>query len=403
MKALDVLAATFWRRLTWRDVGVLLVSVLSLLSHHLWPEMLGWHGVMAMIGSLLAGLVLGKLQIPLSGIGTRDAHHVVAQDIGTLRQALGILESQVSATIQTSEQAVLSMMERMQRVHGNVAQLHERILQAVVHSQVLSADSLSDVDRHTQAVNTLAEHQKAAESAHLANRHRVRAVAQQVRQLMPLAELISNISRQTHLLSLNASIEAARAGQEGAGFKVVAAEVRNLSAQTEEAASQITRGIMSAAEQIDREMTAAESMRADDTTQQLSEIARQIELMSRALSDAVPYLSELSGTMDSGIQHMTQDVLETLGDMQFQDINRQMLEQVNSALSSLSEHFAQLYQLIDGQAPPPPVQLEELVTRWTESYVMQSQWTTHRQVSTTNGTTPAPVPNNAMGPPIELF
>jgi methyl-accepting chemotaxis protein len=154
-------------------------------------------------------------------------------------QALGILESQVTATIKTSEQAVLSMTERMQRVHANVVQLHERIVQAVNHSQALSADSLADTGRHTQAVHTLAAHQKASEAEHLENRQRVRAVANQVRQLMPLAELISNISRQTHLLSLNASIEAARAGQEGAGFKVVAAEVRNLSAQTEEASLQI--------------------------------------------------------------------------------------------------------------------------------------------------------------------
>ena len=220
-----------------------------------------------------------------------------------------------------------------------------------------------------------------------------------VNLLLVLGALFCTVSG---YFALQPMMEAARAGQEGAGFKVVAAEVRNLSAQTEEAASQITRGIMAAAEQIDREMAAAESMRADDTTRQLDEIARQIEVMSRTLSDTVPYLSELSGTMDSGIQHMTRDVIDTLGDMQFQDINRQMLEQVNSALGSLSGHFAQLYQLIDGQAPPPPVQLEELVTRWTESYVMQSQWSSHQQTQPT-GKPVAPTDNSTVGPAIELF
>jgi hypothetical protein len=79
-----------------------------------------------------------------------------------------------------------------------------------------------------------------------------------------------------------------------------------------------------------------------------------------------------------------------------------MLEQVNSALGSLSGHFAQLYQLIDGQAPPPPVQLEELVTRWTDSYVMQSQWTAHWQVQPT-GKPVIPTSNSSMAFPIELF
>lgn len=393
-----------WRRVKWRDLGVLLVGALALLAHLLRPDLMPGGSALAMVVGLLVGTLIGRIEKPLRRVSVGDAHHVVAQDIGTLHQALGILESQVTTTIKTSEQAVLSMTERMQRVHTSVVQLHARIVQAVNHSQVLSADSLSGVNRHTHAVHTLTEHQKASESAHLENRYRVRAVASQVRQLMPLAELISNISRQTHLLSLNASIEAARAGQEGAGFKVVAAEVRNLSAQTEEASLQITRGIMAAAEQIDRETAAAESMRAVDTTQQLGEIARQIELMSSTLSDAVPYLRELSGTMESSIQHMTQDVIATLSDMQFQDINRQMLEQVNSALSSLSDHFAQLYQLIDGQAPPPPVQLEELVTRWTENYVMQSQWSNHQQTpAARQDNAPAADPAKAAGPPIELF
>lgn len=395
---------THWRRVKWRDLGVLLVGALALLAHLLRPDLMPGGSALAMVVGLLVGTLIGRIEKPLHRVSVGDAHHVVAQDIGTLHQALGILESQVTTTIKTSEQAVLSMTERMQRVHTSVVQLHARIVQAVNHSQVLSADSLSGANRHTHAVHTLTEHQKASESAHLENRYRVRAVASQVRQLMPLAELISNISRQTHLLSLNASIEAARAGQEGAGFKVVAAEVRNLSAQTEEASLQITRGIMAAAEQIDRETAAAESMRAADTTQQLGEIARQIELMSSTLSDAVPYLRELSGTMESSIQHMTQDVIATLSDMQFQDINRQMLEQVNSALSSLSDHFAQLYQLIDGQAPPPPVQLEELVTRWTDNYVMQSQWNNHQQApAAPKDNAPAADPAKVAGPPIELF
>ena len=64
------------------------------------------------------------------------------------------------------------------------------------------------------------------------------------------------------------------------------------------------------------------------------------------LGDVVPYLSELSGSMDQGMAVVTEDIINTLGDMQFQDINRQLLEQINDALSSLSQHFTQIYDLI---------------------------------------------------------
>lgn len=110
---------------------------------------------------------------------------------------------------------------------------------------------------------------------------------------------------------------------------------------------------------------------------QLDEIAQHIQTMSRTLGEVVPYLGQLSQDMDGGVDRITSDIIDTLGDMQFQDINRQLLEQINNALGGLSTHFAQLYQLIDGQAPPPPVQLEELLQLWTQDYVMHAQRVAH--------------------------
>lgn len=63
--------------------------------------------------------------------------------------------------------------------------------------------------------------------------------------------------------------------------------------------------------------------------------------------------------------------------MQFQNINHQLLEQINTALASLSGHFSQIYALIDGQAPPPPEALEALLAPWADGYVMQNQREAH--------------------------
>lgn len=59
-------------------------------------------------------------------------------------------------------------------------------------------------------------------------------------------------------------------------------------------------------------------------------------------------------------------------------------------------------KLIDGQAPPPPVQLEEAVTRWTEIYVMQRQWSPHQQIQPT-GQHVAQSENSTVCLSIELF
>lgn len=390
-------------------------------------------GVGAVAALLLAGLLDGPWQtlcwLAVGGAlgfwlahqrhrfglgGHPHAVQVVSQDIQTLRQAFSVLQCQVESTIRTSEGAVMSMMERMNRVHANTNDLRGRIVEAVRRSESLSSDSLDRAGRHGEAVATLAQHQRRAEQAQAENQGRVRAVAERVRALRPLAAQIDEISRQTNLLAINASIEAARAGPEGAGFKVVAQEVRRLSTQTSEAARLIGEGIASAAGAIDEEMARAEAMQGDSSSARLGEIASHLQTMSDTLSDVVPYMTELSSHMDSGMTVVTQDIIDTLGDMQFQDINRQLLEQINSALTSLSDHFAQIYKLIDGKAPPPPELLEELLSRWTQNYVMQAQREDHERAlaaadpgraAALAATEPPPHPELAPthGPRIELF
>jgi len=67
----------------------------------------------------------------------------------------------------------------------------------------------------------------------------VRALADGAKQIEHVAELISSIAEQTNLLALNATIEAARAGEAGRGFAVVASEVKSLASQTAEATKEI--------------------------------------------------------------------------------------------------------------------------------------------------------------------
>lgn len=67
--------------------------------------------------------------------------------------------------------------------------------------------------------------------------NQVQASANQIRDIV---DLVTAIANQTNLLALNAAIEAARAGQHGTGFAVVATEVRKLSEDTKEAISNVT-------------------------------------------------------------------------------------------------------------------------------------------------------------------
>ena len=400
--------AAVWRR--WALAAALLGGILGFSA---WAgDGPPWQALGGAAAGVLAGLLLHRGPAAIGG--QRHTTQTVAQDIQTLQQAFGVLGKQVDATIHTSEKAVMSMMERLNRVHAHTAELRGRIVDAVQRSQALSADSLARAGEHGRAVASLAQTQGLVDDAQQRNLDRVGAVAGQVRQLQPLAAQIAEIARHTNLLAINASIEAARAGPEGAGFKVVAAEVRRLSELTSGAAREIAQGIGEAAATIDAELAATGQQRRAAANGQLGDIASHIQDMSRTLAEVVPYLDALSADMDRGMAAVTTDIIDTLGDMQFQDINRQLLEQINGALTGLATHFAQLYELIDGSAPPPPQQLEELLQRWTENYVMHAQRVAHvlgsgRAANT--GDTPAaadPEPPALQlapshGPRIELF
>lgn len=369
-------------RMKWLSRAVVLAgSVLALLVLHLLDPTAtdARTSIIAIIG-VLVGLSLADFRLVRRLTGSELMPDAVTNDLARLEQCFAILQKQVTVTIRTSEHAVMEMVDRLNRVHKRSAELHQQIETAVGRSQLLSQSSLNEAGRNGETLATLSRHEEAFVEARKDNQARIRAVVDQVKHLTPLAALIGDISRQTNLLSINASIEAARAGAEGAGFKVVAAEVRRLSTQTSEAARQITEGIQAVALAIDSELVAASQIEADGTAGQLGDLAQHIAQISNSLGEVVPYLVTLSSDMNEGMQTMTTDIIDAMGHMQFQDINRQLLEQVESALGSLAEHSAALYALVGGKAPPPPQALEELMQRWVSGYVMQEQRTAHAEV-----------------------
>jgi len=320
-----------------------------------WPVDGAWRTELLALGSVLVGMLTANIRLSRQKASVPD---LISDDLGLLEQCFAILQKQVTVTIRTSESAVLEMVDRLNRVHRLSAELQERINNAVQHSQILSQSSLNEAGKNGQALQSLTDHQHSFVEARRQNQDRIRKVVDQVRHLTPLAVLIADISRQTNLLSINASIEAARAGAEGAGFKVVAAEVRRLSGQTSEAAAQISQGIAMVAQAIDGELESASQLESDTAAEQFTELARHVSEISERLTEVVPYLVDLSKSMDDGMREVTCDIINALGNMQFQDINRQVLEQVETALGSLSDHSAALYKLVGGKAPPPPQKLE---------------------------------------------
>jgi methyl-accepting chemotaxis protein len=112
---------------------------------------------------------------------------------------------------------------------------------AAVAAQELSA-SIKEISRQLAQANEVVS--KAAADATATNND-IAALARVAQRIGDVVKLIQDIAEQTNLLALNATIEAARAGEAGRGFAVVASEVKSLAVQTAKATGEIAREISS--------------------------------------------------------------------------------------------------------------------------------------------------------------
>lgn len=162
----------------------------------------------------------------------------------------------------------------------------------------------------------------------------VQRLGQRSEQIVNANAMIAGIARQTNMLALNASIEAARAGAAGKGFAVVADEVRKLSMQTGAAAEEVallvssiqdeTREVVSSTEAGSREVqTGLEVVGvARDTFKRIrgamDEVARQIEEVAgssaaisektRAAADVIRAIDEVAGQTAAGARNVSSNI-----------------------------------------------------------------------------------------------
>ncbi|WP_227631071.1 methyl-accepting chemotaxis protein, partial [Klebsiella pneumoniae] len=115
----------------------------------------------------------------------------------------------------------------------------------------------------------------------------VSSLATQINGISSTLDTIRSISEQTNLLALNAAIEAARAGEQGRGFAVVADEVRALAARTQNSTTEISDMLTKLLEGTDSVVGAMErtKQQCQTTADKTSEVSGSLNMMSASVSD----------------------------------------------------------------------------------------------------------------------
>lgn len=181
----------------------------------------------------------------------------------------------------------------------------------------------------------------------------VRGLSEQTARIASVAQMIEQIAEQTNLLALNAAIEAARAGEQGRGFAVVADEVRNLARRTQESTKEIY-GIVTELTHRASDAVKVADAGAVDAEEGLSYVIESGKMLS-GISESISQIASMSTQMAAAVEEQAHVA---------EDINRQIVnistlaDLSNDSSMQLSETIIYLNKIAD--------ELHELVVRFKQ-------------------------------------
>jgi len=325
----------------------------------IWLSLPIWLGLLAgALGSVLATFLLGRQQsveveptpeqIPLPLEELDVFAFALATHGNSMVSEVDKVDSLLSNAISEISQAFVSLSQNIEAQYLLSNSLIERYSDNNTTANENSFKAFVETTQNTLGFFVESTIETSRISMQLVER--MEHITSKIDQILKASGDMDSIAKQTNLLALNAAIEAARAGEAGRGFAVVADEVRALSKRSTEFSEAIniyTRGVyddLKQAEDAVSQLAAKDMSFALSSKKQVEQMLNNLHGLNNHTLDVVTELGELSQTIGGTVNR-------ALTAMQFQDMCSQLLELMRkycnklvlyaSALSTLSAREAE--------------------------------------------------------------
>ncbi len=268
--------------------------------------------------------------------------------IATLQEAAGSLNTALTDVRQKADVAAGRMSETATAMN----EMNSTVLE-VAHNAEGAAEAATSVQGHahdgadlvTRTIRSMQDVQRQSSGL----KDEMSSLDQQAKDIGAVLTLIRDIADQTNLLALNAAIEAARAGEAGRGFAVVADEVRKLAEKTMTATKDVGSAIQAIQESADKSVVGMDNALKEVQTatgfaSQSGEALQQIVSHVEAAADQVRAIAAASEEQSSASEEINQSIVQVNA---IAAQTTEAMHQAAAAVTHLTEQAQRLQELIN--------------------------------------------------------